>query len=69
MFGWRLQLLTVQCSYKLLQLTETLCVEMDYYKRDAHNTLTHLRHFHHTKWQHDFAGKGEYNVLRGLSKK
>jgi len=41
MFGWRLQLLTVQCSYKLLQLTETLCVETDYYKRDAHSTCSH----------------------------
>jgi len=29
--NWRFQLLIVQCSYKLLQLTETLCVEMDYY--------------------------------------
>jgi len=41
MVGWRLQLLTIQCSYKLLQLTETLCVEMDYYKRDAHSTCSH----------------------------
>jgi len=39
--GWCLQLLSVQCSYKLLQLTETLCVEMDYYKWDAHSTCSH----------------------------
>ena len=62
-------MLTVQCSYKLLQLTETLCVEIDYYKREAaQHMLTHLRQFHHTSWQHDFAGKGEYNVLRAVSK-
>jgi len=30
--------------YKLLQLTETLCVEMDYYKRDAHSTCSHIWH-------------------------
>jgi len=31
--------------------------------------LTYLRQFHHASWQHDFAGKGEYNVLREVSKK
>jgi len=62
-------LLTVQCSYKLLQLAETLCVEMDDYNREAHSTCSHsYRHFHDASWQHDFAGKGEYNVLRGVSK-
>jgi len=31
--------------------------------------LTHLRQFHHASWQHDFVGNGEYNVLRGVSKR
>jgi len=30
--------------------------------------LTHLTQFHHASLQHDFTGKGEYNVLLGVSK-
>ena len=61
----RVALAVAYCT--VFQLTETLSVEMDYYKRDVHST--HLRQFHHISWQHDFAGKGEYNFLRGVSKK
>ena len=58
--GRCLQLLTVQCFYKLLQLTETVCWDKLLQTRRAQHRLTHLRHFHHTSWQPDFAGKGEY---------
>jgi len=48
--------------------TETLYWNGLLQTRCAQHMLTHLRQFHHASLQHDFAGKGKYNVLHGVSK-
>jgi len=62
--GYTLQMKTLFRGW-LVMADETHTRRM----RRAQHMLTYSRQFHHASLQHDFASKGEYNVLHGVSKK